>query len=263
MAFFVACSITAIASAGTRTIRVVTYNIDADISGYTTARPGLITPSSGGGTLTGGALEGIGEENVGGDSAQPIDVLALQETTSNTTTVQPILDALNAFYSSRNITATYAMSSLHLTSTGGSGGGPSAMVYNTNTVQLIASVGVGTPSGSGEARQVGRYEFAPAGATPTTNNEFYVYVSHMKSGSDSTSVTRRNVEAQTIRTDSATLPSNARILYTGDLNVSVSSEACYQTLIAAGTNRGVDPLNPSGSTTNNWGSSTTNTNILV
>ena len=30
------------------TLRIVTYNIEADINGYTTPRPGLITPSAGG-----------------------------------------------------------------------------------------------------------------------------------------------------------------------------------------------------------------------
>ena len=50
----------------------------------------------------------------------------------------------------------------------GSGNGPNAMVYNTNTLQLVASVGVGTPggSGNGEYRQVMRYEFAPAVSRP-------------------------------------------------------------------------------------------------
>src|ERR1035437_9597534 len=82
-AFFIACSIPAVASAQTRTIRVVTYNIEDDISGATTPLPGLIAPSSGGSVTNGGVLEGIGEEILGSDPAQPLDILALQETTSN------------------------------------------------------------------------------------------------------------------------------------------------------------------------------------
>ena len=267
MAFLVACGFPAVASAQTKTIRVVTYNIEDDIGGASIPRPGLITPTSGGSVTNGGVLEGIGEEIVNLDPAQPIDILALEETTDNPTTVQPIVNGLNAFYSSRNIPAVYAMSTYQATDTGGSdvGNGPNAIVYNTNTLQLIASVGVGTPHGSsnGEYRQEVRYEFAPAGYTPTTNNEFYVYVGHYKSGPTSSDMSSRNGEAQIVRADVATLPGNARVLYTGDFNASTSGEAMYQTLIAAGANQGYDVLNPTGSITNDWGSSTSNTGILA
>src|ERR1017187_2237296 len=91
MALFLVCSIPAVAFAGTRTIRVVDYNIEDDINGATTPLPGLIAPS-GGSVTNGGLLEGIGEEIINGDPAQPIDVLALEETTDNTTTVQPIVN---------------------------------------------------------------------------------------------------------------------------------------------------------------------------
>lgn len=268
MASLIACCFPVITSAQTRTIRIVAYNIEDDINGATTPLPGLITPSSGGSVTNGGVLEGIGEENLGADPAQPIDILGLEETTSNPITVQPIVDGLNIFYSTRGIPAGYAMSTVQGTEVGGvltNGNGPNALVYNTNTVQLIASVGVGTPHGSsnGEYRQVMRYEFAPAGVVATTNNVFYMYVSHYKSGSDPSDATARNGEAQIIRADSATLPSNARILYTGDFNTGLSSEAMYQTLIAPGVNRGIDVLNPSGSTTNNWAATTTNKGILA
>ena len=265
LAFLAACGISTVASAGTRTIRVVAYNIDADQgqSGaqYTLPQPGLIAPSSGGSVTNGGVLEGIGEEVVNGDPAQPIDVLALEETTSNSTTVQPIVDGLNAFYSSRNIPAGYAMSPYQATESGGdptSGNGPSAMVYNTNTLQLVASVGVGTPSGAGngEYRQVVRYEFAPVGVPPMTNNEFYIYVSHYKASSGSANAALRNGEAQIVRADSATLPSNARILYMGDFNCSTSTEPMYQTLTGAGTNQAYDALNPSDLYNITWNSST-------
>ncbi len=128
-------------------------------------------------------LEGIGEENIGGD-VQPLDILALQETTSNSTTVAPIVSNLNSFY---NGTAVYAQSPVQGGQHGSAnvGNGPNALVYNTTTLQLLASVGVGTPGGisNGEYRQVMRYEFEPVGGTAA--NIFYVYVTHMKStGSD-------------------------------------------------------------------------------
>jgi endonuclease/exonuclease/phosphatase family metal-dependent hydrolase len=280
--------------AQTRTLRIVTYNIQADTVGIAT--PGIVSPTCGliepyqgsGGTYntncsgsltSGGVLEGIGEEIVNGDPAQPIDILALQETTSNPTTVQPIVNGLNSFYSLYNYLystpAGYAMSPYQATENGGDtgdGNGPNALVYNTNTVQLLASVGIATPTGSGNGmyRQCVRYEFAPAGATPGTNNEFYVYVSHYKASTGSGNAALRLGEATIIRNDEAVnLPANAAALYVGDYNPDDnSSEPAYQAILAykapdgIAQGQGVDPLNTNASTTINWSSSTSNTNIL-
>jgi hypothetical protein len=244
-----------------RTIRVVCYNIEADIDGDTVPLPGLIAPSSGGSVTNGGVLEGIGEENVAGDPAQPIDILALEETTSNSSTVQPIVNGLNTFYAVHNIAAGYTMSPYQATDSGGvdDGDGPNAMVYNTNTIQLLSSVPVDPPGGtsqlgstSGEYREVMRYLFAPAGVTPTTTNEFYVYVSHYKAKQDVSDEVLRQGEASIIRTNSATLPSNARILYVGDYNVSSNNEPAFQTIVAPGINQGFDPLNPTNITPERW-----------
>ena len=296
MAFLVACGIPAVASAQTRTLRVVTYNINADQgedgAQYTLPQPGLITPYNStipytsANLTSGGVLEAIGEEIVNGDPAQPIDILALQETTSNTTTVQPIVDGLNAFYVYYANPAGYAMSTYQALNCCGSpedGGGPNAMVYNTNTLQLIASVPVDPPGGignlgsiSGMYREVVRYEFAPAGVTATTNNEFYIYVSHYKSGSGTKNDAYRLGEATIIRNDeSINLPANARVLYVGDYNPDDnSSEPGYQTICSNSApdgitqGQGLDPLNiawnayTSASSTINWSTNTTNANIL-
>ncbi len=280
-----------VGSAQTRTLRIVAYNIQADVNGITTPTAGLINPFTGNGdnfttnssgsVTNGGVLEGIGEESIGGDAAQPIDVLALEETTSNTSTVQPIVDGLNAFYAVNNIAAGYAMSPYQATESGNSpttGNGPNALVYNTNTVQLLASVPVDPPGGtsqlgsaSGEYREVMRYEFAPAGVPPTTNNEFYIYVSHYKAQSGSTEDAARLGEATIIRNDEATnLPANARVLYVGDYNVDDNSgEPGYQTILSNAApdgvqqGQGVDPLNTSASTTIDWSDPTTDPTILV
>jgi hypothetical protein len=227
-------------SAGTA--RIVTYNIEADINGVTTPRPGLYE-----------VLEGIGEEQVQGNY-QPLDILALQETTSNATTVAPIVANLNSYY---NGLASYAQSPYQATQSGGnsSGNGPNALVYNTGKLTLLASVGVGTPQGSanGEYRQVVRYQFQPVGASGSAG-VFYLYTSHAKAGTGSTNANLRNLEAQIIRNDEATLPAGARVLYTGDFNVDGSSDASYQTMAAATSPGGVaqgagfDPLNRPG----NW-----------
>jgi uncharacterized repeat protein (TIGR03803 family) len=291
------------------TLRVVCYNIQADTVNI--ANPGIVSPTCGlimpytgpGGTYgtnctgsvtNGGVLEGIGEEIINGDPAQPIDILALEETTSNSQTVQPIVSALNTFYSWYNYLYTtpagYAMSTYQATEAGGdptTGNGPNALVYNTNTLQLIASFPVDPPGGTnslgtatGELREVMRYEFAPAGVTPTTNNEFYVYVSHYKADAGSQYDQERLGEATIIRNDEyLSLPTNSRVLYVGDYNPDDNSgEPGYQTICsngvpgiansATGQGQGVDPLNiawnpyTSASSTINWSSSTTNKQIL-
>ncbi len=264
--------------AQTWTVRVVTYNIEAD-TGTTTPLPGLIAPyNNTADVAAGGVLEGIGEEIINGDPAQPIDILALEETTSNPTTVQPIVNGLNTFYSAHTnlypIPPCYAMSPYQATQSGGNtgGNGPNALVYNTNTLQLLASVGIATPTGSGNGmyRQCVRYEFAPAGVTPGTNNEFYVYVSHYKAASGSSDDAARLGEARIIRNDESTnVPANAGVLYVGDYNPDDNSgEPGYQTICSNtapdGIQQGwgIDPLNTNASPNINWSSTTTNTNIL-
>ncbi len=254
-AVLVLSGFTASAHGQTQTLRIVSYNIEDDISGKSTPSPGLIIPSGGGTTTQGGSLEGIGEEPLGPNNhVQPLDIVTLQETTSNSVTIAPIVAGLNAYY---GISGMYAQSTVQATQNGGNtgGNGPNGIVYNTLTLQLVESHGGPTPTGSGGngmPRQFMRYEFAPAGVTPTADNVFYVYVSHMKSGTGASDINARSLEAQALRTDSATLPSTARVLYTGDLNVSNSSEASYQTLVAAGINAGMDPFNDTGATGVFW-----------
>jgi len=184
---------------------------------------------------------------------------------------------LNSFY---NTPGMYAMSPYQATESGGDvadGNGPNALVYNTATVQLLASVPVDPPGGisqlgssSGEYREVMRYELAPAGMMPTATNEFYVYVSHYKASSGSSNEAKRNGEAQIIRNDAATnLPANARVLYVGDYNISTSSEASYQTILSNTApngihqGQGIDPLNPSGANNVNWATNTAPPSILA
>jgi endonuclease/exonuclease/phosphatase family metal-dependent hydrolase len=211
--------------ASANTLRIVNWNIEDDIDGATTPLPGLNT-----------VLQGIGNEIIAG-TAQPIDILALEETTSNAVTVQPIVNDLNSDYTGAN----YQMSPYQATESGNfaaEGNGPNAIVYNANTVSLLASVGVGTPEGSanGEYRQVVRYEFEPVGgSTP-----FYVYVSHMKSGSSAADAVDRGEEAAIIRADEATLPANASVMYVGDLN-STPPEAEFTNFTAPGPGQAFDP----------------------
>lgn len=227
------------------------------MGGITGPQPGLIAPWNAPNNFTaGGVLAGIGEELLNGN-AQPLDILALQETTSNPLTVSPIANGLNTFY---GMPGMFTNSTLQATSSNpsGTGNGPNALVYNTRTVQLLAAVGLTPPNGtfygssSGMYRQVVRYQFAPAGVATNAGNIFYVYVSHYKSGVGSANEIARQGEAQIIRNNSATLSPNSRILYVGDFNTGVAAEGMYVTLIAPGTNQGLDPINPAGYTNLTW-----------
>ena len=242
----------------------------------------MIIPAGGGTVQQGGVLEGIGEEIVGNDPAQPLDILALEETTTNPVTVVPIVNGLNSFYGVAGMysNSTYQATQFGGSANNGSGNGPNAMVYNAKTLQLLASVPVDPPGGignlgsaSGEYREVMRYELAPAGMTPSATNEFYVYVSHYKSSSSGVEATNefyRQEEATIIRNDEANnLPANARVLYVGDYNITTSGEASYQTILSNTApngiqqGQGIDPLNVTGATNVDWGTSTTDTNILA
>jgi hypothetical protein len=218
------------------TLRIATYNTDITDQGSNGPLPGLVP-----------ALEGIGEEVVNGH-AQPVDIVTLTETTSNSGSVAPIVTALNSYYSASGA-ASYAQSPYQGTDSGGSHNGPSALVYNTKTVQLLDSVGVGTPQGSanGEYRQVIRYEFQPVGDSGSTGI-FYAYVSHMKAGTASSDVTARGEEAQIIRNDEATLPANSSVLYTGDYNS--HSGTNFTNLFAAGQGQALDPVTGTQSVSN-------------
>jgi PKD repeat protein len=288
MVICISCGIITAASAQNLTLRIACYNIEDDIASTifgppfsvdaTTPLPGLISPYAGGsstnGLITnGGVLEGLGEEVLSDGKAQPADVITFEET-SGGSTMNPIVAGLNTYYSRFNPLASnmYAVTPYQATESGGTtndGNGPNSMVYNTKTLQLLASVGVGTPEGSanGEYRQVVRYWFCPAGQSSNSAPTFYIYVSHYKSGTSSTDMTDREEEAQIIRNDEATLPANVRVLYVGDYNVDTSGEAGYQTILAATSpggvaqGQGIDPLNV---TNNNidWESDTTSPSIL-
>ncbi|MBS0191098.1 MAG: hypothetical protein U0573_14815 [Phycisphaerales bacterium] len=224
-------------------IRVVTYN--TRISG-----DGAIAPAAGFDTL----IQAIGNHTMAGN-AQPVDVLALQELdgdsflpNENSASLPIIVSQLNALYGP----GVYAADKVKDPTTGGTGGGPNGLVYNTQTVTVLEAKIVGAASGSGAPRAPMRYKIRPVGYGPEA--DFYIYVSHYKASSDSTSKSRRNVESQTIRADADALGSSAHIIYSGDFNfTSGRSETAYSTLIASGPGQANDPANPS----NTWTNSTT------
>jgi hypothetical protein len=250
-------------AAGAATVRIVSYNIQDDVSSPTPAAalPNVET-----------AIEGIGQQQYVGDGILKLpDVIAIQETTNNATSIAPVVTALNSYYNHPNLFSASSYQATTYQNDSTVGGGPNALIYNQTTLNLVASIGVGTPAGStnGEFRQVVRYEFQPLIDAGTNNGIFYVYDSHMKSGSAGTSDdgttdgAMRNLEAQLIRNDEATnLPSTASVVYAGDFNGDGSTEAAYQTMTAANSpgnvnqGQGIDPLNASDNLNLTWGSVT-------
>ncbi len=229
------------------TLRVVSYNIAADVNGVTTADPAVTT-----------VLKGIGDWAING-STNRVDVVALQETTSNAQTVQPLVNSLNAVYGN----GTYAMSGFQGQVVGNSpsvGNGPNAIIYDTTTVSLIESKGVAGTLGyaSGMYRQVTRYLFQPIGGT--TGSRFYVYVSHAKSGGGATNEYHRGREGDLIRNDADALPAGSRIIYAGDFNAYNPSEVFFTEMMASGLGKAYDPLKPSGISNDLAGGSSTLTN---
>ncbi len=211
-------------------------------------------------------LEGIGQQKYIGDHLLQLpDVIALQETTSNSTSVVPLVSSLNTFYGS----TIFGSSAYQATTSDGVtvGGGPNALIYNQQTLNLMASVGVGTPMSAtnGMYRQVVRYELQPIADKGTNVGAFYVYDSHYKSGAGNSlssgvaNSTLRNGEAKIIRNDEAVnLPAGASVLYVGDYNGDGSAEPAYQTMTAAASpggivqGAGIDPLNPTNDYTQDW-----------
>ncbi|MCA9237607.1 MAG: hypothetical protein KDA44_19175 [Planctomycetales bacterium] len=216
-------------------LRIVTYNTGTgQSSGTQTARSGMDI-----------VLQAIGAEVIGG-IAKPIDVLLLQEQYSTAVSTQSFVDVLNGIYGA----GTYARSTLNaLTSSpDGEAGGP-ALVYNTQTVDLIGEQRSGTVNGSAQARSTMRYQLRPVGYDAAA--DFYVYNDHYKSDTGSANSARRLIEATNIRNNSDALGEGTHAIYVGDYNIQTSSEDMYQHLLSAGAGQAFDPLNSPGSWNNN------------
>lgn len=205
-------------------LRIVNYNV----RGFDG------TPSTDVGTV----LSAIGSEVYGG-RVRPLDLIAIQEVQTQATTTQSVVSQLNAIYGAGR----YGRGNLNGASL--SGNETIGLIYNTQTVQLLSEVGIGTPSNTTAARQPIRYKLRPIELP--LGNDFYLYNSHYKASDTSSDRLRRNAEAIAIRADADALGS-ANIIYAGDFNIKSSTEASYQTLLATGAGQAVDPINRPG----NW-----------
>ncbi len=183
----------------------------------------------------GTVLEGIGQETVEGIT-RPIDVLVLQEQDQLSTTTQAIVDVLNDIYGAD----TYARGQR---SGRTNGGGRGAIVFNTQTVELISEASFGTLSRDAQARETMRYTLRPLGYGDDA--QFAIYANHYKAGSTATDQTRRNVEATAVRMNADALFEQGEIqhmIFAGDFNIRGCEEAMFQTLIAPGSAQAIDPM---------------------
>jgi hypothetical protein len=242
MAFLVACGIATVASAQTRTLRIVSYNIDCadqgSINNITNSTHSLPT-----------VVQAIGLHHLG-TNAQPVDVLGVEELTS--TTLTNFVKQLNNIYGA----GTYAFDP---TTDPNTGGGPDGLIYKTNTVQVVSARAL--PTGqtvllqanltytaahsfgggvNGITRAPMVYRLRPVGFG--TNDDFYIYVSHARSTSDDSVGDARYAEAQAVRSDAKyNLPAKAHIIYSGDWNLfNGSGENAYKCLTGQTTSDGTN-----------------------
>ena len=220
-------------------LRVVEYNIDCSDQGN---NDNITGPEAGIPAI----LQAIGNHHIG-SNAQPVDVLALTEmldtgdNSITSSTLPALVNALNAIYGP----GYYAYDNTPDPTSGGTQfNGPSGLIYNTHTIQVVPgsekSLGYSGDTGNSVPRAPMRYTLQPVGYG--ANADFYLYVSHYKASSGSSNETTRNQEAMEIRQDADGLGPNANIIYTGDFNLAAgSSEPSYATLTAPGNGKAYDP----------------------
>ncbi len=171
------------------------------------------------------------------------DVLLAQEIQSSS--------AANAMLGALNTSQPGAWSVAFGSLTGTSSTSDTAVFYKSGKVSLADVVKVAPAGGtSGQPRDTWRFDFSILG-NANSSERIAMYDVHMKSGSSGDDVSRRQIEAQHIRSDSQQLGANYHFLVAGDMNMQSSSQAPYQTLIAAGAGQFNDPISTPGTWNNN------------
>ncbi|MEM7624273.1 MAG: hypothetical protein AAF333_01455 [Planctomycetota bacterium] len=237
-------------------LRVVTYNTNTFQTGFPDGverfvRDGVVP-----------AIQALGEEQVNG-IARPADIILLQEQQRPVTTTQNLVDQLNAIYGD----GFYARGFEVGATTGGSGFGPldggeirQAVIYRTDSVQLLDEDSFGGISGPTQPRETLFYQFRPIGYG--ADADLFIFNSHFEAG-DGTGfgddLFARENEATDIR-DFITSNSlgSSNVIVAGDLNVDSNFELSGTTtfggrsslqILSDGTDaegRVLDPLFPDG-----------------
>lgn len=240
-------------------LRIVTYNTNtfgtegdvADLpSNFRTVR-----------TEADVVFQAIGEESVNG-IARPADIILLQEQQQLDTTTDNLVDRLNAIYADQGIV--YARGVEVAATTGSTGFGTpnageirQAVIYRTDTVQLIEEDSFGNISGPTQPRETLFSRFRPVGFG--SEADLYIFNSHFEAGDSTSDLFARESEATDIRDFiSSRGLGNSNIIVAGDLNVDSNFETSGSTafggqsslqILAAGTDasgRVLDPVFPDG-----------------
>lgn len=247
-----------IADAAHAQLRIVQYNTaTAQNPGTQTARSGMdFVLQAIGQELVNFTVPGVvGTQSV----ARPIDVIALQEQYTTAISTQSFVNLLNSIYGA----GTYARGTLDGdTSDGLRRAGAPALIYNTQTVQLIGEMkfgDVGSNDGvstfpAQQPRSSMRYQLRPVGYTSTA--DFYVYSLHLKSDTGTAENNRRLVEAQAVRANADALGDGVHAIYSGDFNIQSTGSTAYQHFRSAGNGQAIDPLNQAGAS-QTWNNSST------
>ncbi|MEO0479660.1 MAG: hypothetical protein AAF196_09290 [Planctomycetota bacterium] len=213
-----------IAGGATAQLRIVTYNTNT----FGTEPPGSsLRPPRAGVELV---IRAIGEEVVAG-IRRPADIILLQEQQQPDTTTQILVNSLNAAYQADGIT--YARGFEVGTTTGGSGLGPpnsseirQAVIYRTDTVELIDEDSFGSISGTNQPRETMLHHFRPVGYGASA--DLFVFNSHFEAG-DSTGFGGDRFARESESTDirnfiTASGLGLRNVMLAGDLNVDSNFE---------------------------------------
>ena len=235
-----ACAVIGLLARGATatTLRVVTWNIDADTTDFDVDSNGKQTGIPDAASAE-GVFSAMGAYKLGGNAQAP-DVIALQELFPTTTsggvntnvTLSNLVSDLNTIYGA----GTYAYNAFTDPSNGSAnntGNGPSGLIYKVSTVSINNVTTIGSPATDDVARTPLRYSLQVNGVSGAAG-QFYLYNDHYKALGDSDSASRRTEEADLVRSNADSLGANAHIIFTGDMNLdSGSAEQAYKDLTAA------------------------------
>ena len=129
-----------------------------------------------------------------------------------------------------------------VTSTLDGGGDATGFVYNTATVGLMESIEL--PGALTHSMLRGK--FRPADTFG--ESDFYVYATHLKSGTTTSDQSRRQAEMSLIRANADALGDGPHVIVAGDWNMQSSSEGAWSVATSAGNAQLFDPANAPG----NW-----------
>lgn len=133
----------------------------------------------------------------------------------------------------------YVRATFTTSGTEDSASGAQCAYYRNDLLDEVVSAHADVPTGA--SRNSDRWLFTLDGYTSPAAR-FYLYSSHLKASNTSGDAAERNSGAQALRNNANALGAGQHIIFVGDYNIYTSSEAAYQTMLAAGNAQCFDPL---------------------